>query len=137
MAQAYSLDLRKKAVNAVEKGSFARAAAKRFDAGPAAAAGWMKPWRGTGGLGPRKRGHGKQPTLGRHDAFPLDPVTAKAEMALEGMREQLRQDCGITVAASAIRLFCGMRGPAFRKKTGQAEGRQLITKNFLGGIFAL
>ena len=123
MAQACSLDLRKKVVNAVGKGSSARAAAKRFDAGPTAATGWMKRRRETGGLEPRKRGHGKQPILDRHDAVLLNPSTAKADMTLEGMREQPRRDCGIAVAVSTIRLLCSRRGTAFRKKTGQAEER--------------
>ena len=84
MAQAHSLDLRKRIVNAVEKGSSACAAVKRFDAGPMAAISWMKRRREACRLEPRKRGHGKQPVLDRHDAFPLDPVTAKADMTLEG-----------------------------------------------------
>ena len=111
MAQANSLDLRKEVVNAVGKGSSACAAAKRFDAGPTAAISWMKRWREADGLAPRKRGHGKQQILDRHDAFLLNPITAKADMTLEGMREQPRQDYSITITVSSIRrlihsVFC-------------------------------
>ena len=89
VAQAYSLDLRKMVVTAVGKGSSARAAAKRFDAGQRATV-WMKRRHEAGGLEPRKRGHGRQPILDRRDAFLLALITAKADMTLEGMREQLR-----------------------------------------------
>ena len=64
MARAYSLDLRRRVVEAIDGGLSSREAARRFAIGIATAGSWHRLWRKTGDVRPGRQGH--SPTYTDH-----------------------------------------------------------------------
>jgi len=71
MARAYSLDLRKRVIEAIRGGLSTREAARRFAIGISTAGSWYRSWRATGSLEPGRQGAPKVSKLDPHEAFIL------------------------------------------------------------------
>ena len=61
MPRAYSTDLRKRVIEAVEAGSSRREAAERFEIDPSSSVRWLQCWNETGSCSPKPRGGSTSP----------------------------------------------------------------------------
>lgn len=89
MTAPLSQDLRRRLVRAVEAGSSAREAARRFEASPSAAVEIVRRARGTGGTAPARIGGYRRPLLAGHEGLPRELTSAKPGITLAGIRDAL------------------------------------------------
>jgi transposase len=76
MTAPLSADLRRRLVRAVEAGSSARAAARRFEVSASAAITLLRRVRATGSTAPAKIGGYRRRLLAGHEDLPLAPLAA-------------------------------------------------------------
>ena len=69
MGHCYSLDLRRRVIEAIEGGMSARGAAARVSVGEATAIRWHRRWRETGSYAPDRQGQPRGSKLDAHEAF--------------------------------------------------------------------
>ncbi len=118
MAAPLSVDLRKRLVRAVEQGSSARAAARRFDVSPSAAIKLVSRVRQTGSsTAPAKIGGYRRPLLDGHEAVLRGLTAAKPGITLSEIQATLTQR-GIT-AGSLTTIWSTLRrlGLSHKKKS--------------------
>jgi transposase len=116
MARAYSLDLRRRVVEAIEGGLSSREAARRFAIGIATAGSWHRLWRKTGDVRPGRQGQPKRSKLDAHADFILGLVAATKDIALAEIAELLSQKRGVSVCPATIWYFFDKRGFTFKKR---------------------
>ena len=117
MARAYSLDLRKRVIDAIVDGLSTREAARRFAIGISTAGAWHRAWRATGSLKPGRQGHPKVSKLDPHEAFILSLVdTEDRDITLAEIAGRLRADRGVRTCASSVHAFFKKRGITFKKR---------------------
>ena len=121
MAKGYSKDLRERAVAIVEGGESAREAARLLDIGAATAIRWMERWTLTGTVeakpGP---GYSKSP-LKAHEAWLLDLVAKQPDLTLEEIRERLKREKKLEVAASSVWSFYDRNEITFKKNSTRSR----------------
>ena len=86
MTAPLSADLRARLVRAVEGGSSARAAARRFEVSPSAAIKLVRRARATGSTAPAKLGGYRQPLLAGHEDLLRQLTAAKPGITLAELR---------------------------------------------------
>ena len=89
MTAPLSTDLRRRLVRAVEAGSSAREAARRFEVSPSAAIKLMQRVRATGSAAPGKVGGYRKPLLARHETLLRELTTAKPGITLAEIQAAL------------------------------------------------
>ena len=89
MAAPLSQDLRRRLVQAVEAGSSARAAARRFAVSEAAAIKLMRRVRETGSTAPARIGGYRKPLLAGHEALLRELTEAQGSITLAGIKAEL------------------------------------------------
>ncbi len=107
-----SLDLRRRIVRAVERGSSIREAARRFAVSPSMAIKLMQRVRATGSPAPaRTRGH-RRPLLRAYEGELAALVAAAPDLTLAELQAQIQQRAGLraglTTIHNALRRF-GLR----------------------------
>ena len=107
MAAPLSMDLRRRLVRAVEQGSSAREAARRFDVSPSAAIKLVSRVRRTGSTAPAKIGGYRRPLLDGHEGLLRELTTAKPGITLSEIQATLTQR-GI-VAGSLTTIWSTLR----------------------------
>jgi transposase len=98
MTAPLSPDLRRRLVRAVEAGSSAREAARRFEVSASAAIKLMQRVRQTGSAAPARIGGYRKPLLDGHEALLRELTSGKRGITLAELRDALRQR-GIEVGA--------------------------------------
>jgi transposase len=98
MTAPLSADLRERVVRAVQGGSSARAAARRFDVSPSAAVTLMRRVRATGGIAPAKIGGYRRPLLAGHEDLLRQLTAARPGITLAELRAALAER-GIVVGS--------------------------------------
>ena len=117
MARAYSVDLRKRVVEAIAGGVSSRAAARRFAIGISTAGAWYRAFRDGGRLEPGRQGHPRVSKLDPHAAFILSLVeTEDRDVTLAEIAERLAADCGVRTCAASVHAFFKKRGITFKKR---------------------
>jgi transposase len=116
MASAFSLDLRRRVIAAVEEGLSTRAAARRFSIGISTAGSWYRQWRATGDLRPGRQGQPSRSKLDVHEAFILDLVAARKDIALHEIAELLATERGVQAVPSTVWHFFAKRGITYKKR---------------------
>lgn len=118
MSRAYSLDLRERAVAAVEKGGLsARRAAVQFGVGASTAIRWVGRLRRTGSVRPSKIGGYKPRAIaGEHRAWLLQRVKEK-DFTLRGLVAELGAR-GLKVDYRSVWTFVHEEKLSFKKKRG-------------------
>jgi transposase len=99
MTAPLSADLRERLVRAVEAGSLARAAARRFEVSPSAAITLMRRVRATGSTAPAKIGGSRRLLLAGHDDLLRQLTAAKPGITLAELRAALAAEHGIVVGS--------------------------------------
>lgn len=117
MARAFSLDLRKRVIDAIVGGMSTRKAARRFAIGISTAGSWHRAWRASGSLEPGRQGHPKVSKLDPHEAFILSLVDAEDhDVTLAEIADRLAADCGVRTCAASVHAFFKKRGITFKKR---------------------
>ena len=114
MTAPLSADLRVRLVRAVEAGSSARAAARRFEVSASAAATLMRRVRATGSIAPAKIGGYCRPLLAGHEELLCQLTAAKPGITLAELRAALAKR-GIMVG-SLTTIWTTLRRLGLRHK---------------------
>ena len=119
MAKGYSKDLRERAVAIVEDGESAREAARLLNIGAATAIRWIDRWTSTGTVEAKPgTGYSKSP-LKAHEHWLLDLVANEPDLTLEEIRERLRREKRLAVAASSVWRFYDRHEITFKKNAAR------------------
>ena len=116
MARAFSMDLRRRVVDAIDGGLSTRAAARRFAIGIATAGAWHRRWRRTGDVRPGRQGQPRRSKLDPHEAFILSLVAETRDIALAEIAERLAAARGVSACPATIWYFFDKRGITYKKR---------------------
>lgn len=97
-----SMDLRRRIVRAVERGSSIRAAARRFAVSPSTAIKLMHRVRATGSPAPARYGGHRRPVLEPYEADLRRLVEATPDRTLVELQAELQRRCGVRAGLSTI-----------------------------------
>jgi len=104
MARAYSIDLRKRVIEAVESGV-------------STVGSWCRTWVQEGRLAPGKQGKPSRSKLDDHAAFILGLVDTKdRDITLLEIVEELGKQKGLQTCAASVHRFFAKRGITFKKR---------------------
>lgn len=128
MGRAYSMDLRERAVAAVQAGESRHVVADRFGLDPSCVVKWMLLLEATGSVAPRKMGGHRPYALAAHRAFVLQRIAEKPDLTIDELHAELAEN-GIMVGRFAVWNFLKHEKLSFKKKpprrrAGQAGRRQ-------------
>ncbi|MGI9355958.1 MAG: IS630 family transposase [Rhizobiaceae bacterium] len=121
MARAYSLDLRRRVIEAIEGGLSTREAARRFAIGIATAGAWYRRWCRTGDVRPGRQGGREGSKLDRHEAFILNLVETRKDITLVEIAARLEAERGMRTCPASLCAFFKKRSITFKKKTAHAS----------------
>ncbi len=116
MARAFSLDLRRRVIDAITEGLSTREAARRFRIGVSTAGSWHRAWRATGSIQPGRQGAREGSKLDRHEAFILDLVDVEKDITLAEIAARLSTERGVRSCAATVHGFFKKRGVTFKKR---------------------
>ena len=116
MARAYSLDLRRRVIEAIKGGLSTRKAARRFAIGIATAGAWHRLWRRTGDVRPGRQGQPKRSKLDPHEDFILSLIEEMKDISLAELAERLAEERGLTACPATIWYFFDKRGITHKKR---------------------
>lgn len=128
MTKPLSLDLRQRAIAAIESGMSCRAAAARFGITPSAAVKWRRLWRETGSVAPRAQGGDTR--SGRIEAVGtaiLAMVDETPDITLVEIAERLEREHGERFAPSTVHRFFRRHGWSFKKSLPTPASRTVRT----------
>jgi transposase len=115
MAQALSLDLRRRVVAAIDGGLSTREAARRFSIGIATAGAWYRLWRRAGDVSPGRQGKPSGSKLDAYESFILDLIAKTKDIALTEIGVRLADEHGISACPATIWYFLDKRGITYKK----------------------
>ena len=120
MARPYSMDLRERVVNAVERDGLSRnAAARRFGVAISTAVKWLQRHQDTGSAAPGKMGgHKPRKLIGEHRDWLLERT--KTDFTLRGLRAELAER-GVSVDYRTVWSFAHDDGLLFKKKRASSR----------------
>ena len=117
------MDLRSRALAAVDEGMSCRAAARRFGVAAATVIRWHDQRRNTGGYAAKAQGGD---TRSRRIEVHRDTILAlhgaRRDITLDELRRELGQ-VGVTVAASTLHRFFARHGITRKKRSGTRSSR--------------
>lgn len=116
MGRAFSTDLRRRVIEAIEDGMSTRAAARRFSIGESTAGAWYRRWLRTGEAKAHKQGQPGGSKLDPHAAFILDLIEADKDIALKEIGERLVETFGVKACPATIWYWLDRRGITFKKR---------------------
>ena len=121
MAKGYSTDLRARAIAIVEDGESAREAARVLNVAAATAIRWVELWTTTGSVEAKPgTGHSRSP-LKAYEDWLLDLVAKHPDLTLEEIRERLKREKKLEVAASSIWRFFDRHDITFKKNSARSR----------------
>ena len=114
MTAPLSQDMRARIVRAVDAGSSARSAARRFEVSPSAAIKLMQRVRETGSAAPARIGGYRQPILAGQEDYLRELTRTRKGITLEEIKAALAEH-GIAVSKSAIWTMLRQLGLSHKK----------------------
>lgn len=138
MAKSYSMDLRERAVAAVEEeGESRQAAARRFGLAASTVITWVQLFRATGDLTPGQvGGHKPKAISGEHRDW-LIARCQSGEFTLRGLVDELASERGLKVDYHSVWDFVHAEGLSYKKNhTAQRTGspRRRKTTRAMGAV---
>jgi transposase len=115
MGKPLDVDLRRRAVAAVENGLSTGQAAQRFSVSKAAVGAWVRLKRATGDVRPKPQGSGTGSVLDPHAAFILGLIEGDKDITLTEIADRLEAGCGLRVVPSTIWYWLDRRAITFKK----------------------
>jgi transposase len=122
MGYGHSLDLRKRIVAAVQSGSAARAAARRFGVSASSAIILVGRWRETGDYAPGQVGGQKRRKLAGHEDWLHEMMTLEPDITLRELRERLAGK-GIKISRQSINDTLHALGYRYKKNRARSRTR--------------
>src|SRR3954463_12703138 len=121
MPRPYSMDLRERAVEAVESGASRREIAEIFKVGVSSVIRWCQRWSETGSAAPKRSGGGVLP-IEEHLDWVLGLIAKPPDLTLEEILAAMAKQ-GIPGSRSALQRFFDRHNVSFKKKParGRAE----------------
>lgn len=120
MAKPLSEDLRGRLVAAVEAGMSRRAAAERFGVAAASAVRWVRQWRTTGAVRPKRQGGDKRShRIEAYRRIILAAIEAKADITLVEIAGMLSESYGASFAPSTIWRFLDRHAMTLKKNSAR------------------
>lgn len=116
MAKAFGADLRRRVIEAIERGMSTRSAAERFSIGASTAGAWHRHWRATGSLEPRRQGNQGASVLDAHQAYILGLINETADISLAEMVVRLSTERSVQVDPSTIWHFLRRHGVKYKNR---------------------
>jgi transposase len=117
MANAHSLDLRRRVVRAVEAGASCRQAAARFEVGVSSAIRWVAQLRRTGNVAPKPRGGPRRPSrIDPHGALIMAWIETVPDLTLTEIAAKLEDAVGYRPPPSVVHDFFKRRGVTRKKR---------------------
>lgn len=116
MANALSVDLRRRVVAAVEGGASRRQAAARFGVGVSSAIRWVAQSRQTGDLAPKQRGGRRPSRIDGHADLIMAWVDAEPDLTLPEIATKLEEATGYRPPPSVVHGFFKRRGVTRKKR---------------------
>ena len=111
-----SMDLRRRIVRAVERGSSIRQAARRFAVSPSAAIKLMQRVRATGSPAPARCGGHRRPVLAPHESDLRGLVEATPDITLAELQRELERCRGVRAGLSTIHTALRRIGLRHKKR---------------------
>jgi transposase len=135
MACAFSLDLRRRVIDAIEAGLSTRSAARRFSIGISTAGSWYRQWRATGDLRPGRQGQPSRSKLDAHESFILALVVDRKDIALHEIAERLAVERGVRAVPSTVWHFFAKRGITYKKRrrTPRSSSARMSSRGGVSG----
>lgn len=127
MAQALSLDLRRRVVDAIKRGVSCRQAAERFGVSASSAIRWYSRLKEQGNIAPQKQGGDRK--SGRIEAqagFILSQVAETPDITLAELREKLKTR-GLGVGIGTLWRFFDRRRITFKKRRRMPPSSSAVT----------
>jgi len=109
-------DLRERIVAAIRDGSSMRGAAARFLVSPSSAIKLMARFRATGSVAPARYGGHRRPVLLPHQELLRALVSERPDITLAEIRDELRQQRGVSVCLATIHVSLRRLGLRFKKR---------------------
>lgn len=126
MGYGHSLDLRSRMIKAVQAGSSARAAARRFEVSESSATKLVRRWRETGSYAPGQIGGQKKRKLAGREAWLHEVMSKEPDITLAELQRRLADD-GLKISQQAINTTLQALGYSYKKNSGgrraKAPGR--------------
>ena len=117
MAQALSVDLRRRVVAAIKGGLSRRQAAIRFGVSAASAIRWTAQLEASGEIGPQKQGGDrKSQRIEAHAAFILAQVEREPDVTLAELRARLEAQQGARFGLGTLWRFFARRRITYKKR---------------------
>jgi transposase len=117
----YSLDIRKKILEAYQQGSTSiRAVAQQFRVSPYTVQRLLNQYRTTGDFRPQKPGSRKKSVLSEHQEVALNVVEDHPDWTLWQYCEVLSEKLGVNISTSMMDRFCHQQGLT-QKKSYRSE----------------
>jgi transposase len=125
-------DLRERIVAAIRDGSSMRGAAARFSVSPSSAIKLMARFRATGSVAPARYGGHRRPVLLPHEELLRALVTERSDITLAEIRDELRQQRGISVCLATIHVSLRRLGLRFKKRMARPVRKGLVRGDLTG-----
>lgn len=116
MGRCYSLDLRRRVVDAIDGGLSARGAAARFSVAVSTAITWHRLWRESGSVEPAAQGQPPGSKLDAHEDFILGLIGANKDIALHEIAERLATERAVETCAATVWHFLSKRNMTHKKR---------------------
>lgn len=115
MGRAYSDDLRRRVVDAVEGGMSRHAAAARFGVSASSAIKWARRFRETGSVSASPHGGGRASALDAHRDWLLSRIASEPHVTLHRLADELAAR-GTPVSHNAVWLWLRRNGQTHKKR---------------------
>lgn len=122
MGYGHSLDLRRRIIEAVQDGSSARGAARRFEVSESSAIKLVRRWRLTGSFAPGQIGGQKRRRLSEHEGWLHDVMSAEPDITLAELQRRLGGK-GIVISKQTINMTLRTLGYRFKKNRARGGAR--------------
>lgn len=128
MAKAYSIDLRKRVIDAVANGISTRRAAAQFSIGVSTVGTWYRVWQKEGRLEPGKQGQPIHSKRDNHEAFIVSLIdTSNRDITLQEIAAELASHKELKTCAATVHAFFKKRGITFKKRQAMRQSRTIPT----------
>lgn len=128
MTRAYSEDLRRRVIRAVEAGASCRQAARRYEIGESTAIRWVARWRSTGTAAARPQGGDRRShRIEAHAVLILEAVEERGDITLADLAEHVQAETGARFAIGTLWRFFRRRGITVKKRRAMRPSRSAPT----------
>lgn len=135
MAKPLSEDLRGRLVAAVEAGLSRRAAAERFGVAAASAVRWVRQWRTTGAVRPKRQGGDQRShRIEAYRRVILAAIEAKADITLVEIAAMLSERHGAAFAPSTIWRFLDRHAVTLKKNSARGRAGAARRRRAAAGV---